>query len=801
MTTTPGKITPSSPLYYDYTEDFEVEECCPPELLPPPPFTIDKTIPEDRPMSSHGPIAEARASETGHKNGPRVSFPLPPQSPRSSESTLNSARPVGKDVETRAQPLRIHDHALPDGISSLHHIDGSRDKEMISLSASGYGAHELRSRVEGPFDLRASASVGLGFSLAAQRNASVNSEGSNQSSEHIEKRNDALSSTGNTNQQYLTTQDIDLSVSIRDPANVGQLQRISESNVQPPGESARQRFHSRGVSQEAISSKDSPACSSVIAQWNTDPSGGLSMATGLVDLCAMAAPSELKNSSQKTGPGSVMSNPRLVAKKTGLQHAASNHSFTAPISSFNPQILGENKHPRVQESSRNKGYHHGRMSRPPMLSEYKPPSVPNFSHQMRKPIARQESLMIAPKPISPARQLKLKNSIPQLMKALPPLPPELESLGFPPPTLQKSKELELSHRLSNVLANTFSETIQAASEFPVANRQSPLLIDIASADQVEKPLPGLCQTEPEFQKSPLETREETCLPPLPPPKLKLKLKASNIIRPQSPLETRPWNLKESYPWESREENILLPSKEEKENKTSYKQPRFKLKVTRASLVPRGTVRIHRISGDERSAGLQLRNPKDLFSPTSGVESVFRRVSSHMHSRRASTASSLQAESEFAATLGPEPLRVPLDEEPSPELPTTHLSPTSNALNLCEARSCFSDDSSQEEGQNGLRRRLTNLKSKIPVPYVSRAATQSHDDITWKDRNGGDEANLVAARIILNAHGGSAASTDTKPTRRLAERIHRQKLRTKMQGWLKGARDAIAARVKTRSAVH
>jgi hypothetical protein len=53
-TTTPGKLAPSSPLYYDYTEDFEGDGYHQSEetLGLPPQFSIEKTIPEERPMTA-----------------------------------------------------------------------------------------------------------------------------------------------------------------------------------------------------------------------------------------------------------------------------------------------------------------------------------------------------------------------------------------------------------------------------------------------------------------------------------------------------------------------------------------------------------------------------------------------------------------------------------------------------------------------------------------------------------------------------------------------------------------------------
>jgi len=54
--------------------------------------------------------------------------------------------------------------------------------------------------------------------------------------------------------------------------------------------------------------------------------------------------------------------------------------------------------------------------------------------------------LISPKPISPARQLKVKNSIPQLMKALPPLPGDL-GYNLPPTTTEISDEEDFAEIL------------------------------------------------------------------------------------------------------------------------------------------------------------------------------------------------------------------------------------------------------------------------------------------------------------------------------------------------------------------
>ncbi|KAI1766163.1 hypothetical protein GGR53DRAFT_528860 [Hypoxylon sp. FL1150] len=50
--------------------------------------------------------------------------------------------------------------------------------------------------------------------------------------------------------------------------------------------------------------------------------------------------------------------------------------------------------------------------------------------------------IVSPKPISPARQLKLKNSIPQLMKALPSLPGDPDYVSLPAPSIQSTSSNE-----------------------------------------------------------------------------------------------------------------------------------------------------------------------------------------------------------------------------------------------------------------------------------------------------------------------------------------------------------------------
>ena len=132
---------------------------------------------------------------------------------------------------------------------------------------------------------------------------------------------------------------------------------------------------------------------------------------------------------------------------------------------------------------------------------------------------------------------------------------------------------------------------------------------------------------------------------------------------------------------------------------------------------------------------------------------------------------------------------------SQQPPSTSL----NATSPIEARSFFSDDSSYRyEGGRGLRKRFSNVRARIAVPYGVANGTQSRDDITWRDRNGPEAQILSASRSIPSLHE-RRASTEARPPRRLAKRIHAQRLRARFTVWFNRARSAIRARVKSRKA--
>ena len=146
--TTPGKVLPPSPLYYDYTEDFEVEVYNEPATIDPSPlFQVDKTILEDRPMSSERP----RSKEYGANNEYNTFQVLSPESPvplliSEQKAAIQTPSEVGKEnLTVQSLPLKTDTPPQDD------HGSMSQNQKSVRLSGLGYGAQLLRSHVDEAF--------------------------------------------------------------------------------------------------------------------------------------------------------------------------------------------------------------------------------------------------------------------------------------------------------------------------------------------------------------------------------------------------------------------------------------------------------------------------------------------------------------------------------------------------------------------------------------------------------------------------------------------------------------------------
>jgi hypothetical protein len=826
-TTTPGKIPPPSPLYYDYTEDFEVEEYNQSEpLAPPPQFRIDKTIPEGRPTSAEQtPAGDTLFHGVNSDHGLRIS-PSSGTIPRSLLG-IQSTNIITQNTK-QPDPTSTRDETSLSETLSPRQTDGHRDTKIIRLSGLGYGARELSTHVEEAFGLLPSPSFEILIPKFDGNNSGDEQRddlsGTNEGSREVEIQSTRSSSYSlNTQLPKFPSPPSDQSKLRKETSTENLLPRIFEKcgtshevqeNLQPSQRAPQ--IDQVGGFQAGLAGNDSFPFQHSRTRVRSSVFNS-SIDTGLTELVDLITSIEDASRSRSPGaanpisipPGIIPMTSPTIPDESVLHAASSGRAISPPLSSANRDGRGKGQAgEKIQQLKRVHNHRKGQKLEMSLVIDYRGDDIPSPSSQIpRKVMPRSESPMLAPKPISPARQLKLKNSIPQLMKALPPLPSEPAIRAVSPPAHHISPDTELPCRFSPLLTDFRISPSQEHDNMPEQNPHPPAEKPVTFQKRREVALaeksPDLLIVEPKpTQKSSaykvVEQNTTLADHPLQPPRLKLKMRNSVTLRPLSPPDSRPWNLEESYPWANQNINVHLPPiiSERPANKNP---PRFRLKITRASNSTQGTVRINREPGESKTlAPSHLRSPKDLFTPASGIDNIFRQVSKHIHSRKTS------ASSNRGINIDPTPVSCQISHPPSANDPLTvdlslqQLHTTSaSPLSPTEALSVFSDDSSYFEGNPSLRGRLSSLRARIPVPYTSRAGTQSYDDITWKDRNGADAAPPPAARSIPNLHG-SNTSGEAKLTRRFMEGIRRQRLKAKVQGWFRGARSVIAARVKPRS---
>lgn len=734
-------------------------------------------------MSAHSPGTGPRAA---YDNALRISMSLPARDQRKENKETQSYDRVPtalvKDtVEKEVQsPVDLSDR---ERTPSPPRNSTIRDTKIIRLSGLGYCARELNSHVEEAFGLSPSAA----FEIPISQDEKEDSEHTGAATRKTEKKKPEaynLSQDGrNDLQQDLTDQFQEQDITVRDFATVEYLPKMAKSSLRLSRNSTPMSTHTRRASQGSITRKEVPHRAS-----------GIVSETGSIFLIETTKEHETIDRLRDTdglllSPASrAPADSPVPSLEVIPRRSAYDRVLPAPMSTFNPQNA-EGKGSRwPQDLVRELG-----KQREPLLSKSTPirssPSpMPNFSHQMSKrAMARSDPPMLAPKPISPARQLRLKNSIPQLMKALPALPPE--------PTFNP------------ILVPAFTRVSEKADLHPLSLLGVPFAIGNGSTANTDHCKPaasyrfigdsighdgGCSSSLHKHEENGIGKSSSTENPaPLSPPKLRLKIKSSVTLRTSATIDVCSDKAGEV---ESSEEQIInaLPPVSQDENGSDKRHPRFKLRVIRASESNQGTVRISRSSADSNQfSGLHLKSPKDLFTPA-GMDNMFRLVSEHMHSRRTSTNSNFFPDSDHGSLFGGNTSSGPDDALLS--LPTTQSTRTT-AGSSYETRSAFSDDSSRVEAQNSLRGKLSNLKHKMSVPYMSRHGTQSHDDVNRRDRVVGDHATLDVSRAVPNPPG-DRSSAETTPARRFGEKVHRKRLKKKMYGWFRGARDAIRSRVRT-----
>ena len=817
--TTPGKLAPPSPLYYDYTEDFEVDgyHRAQESLGSPPHFSVVKTIPEERRASAERPPStESRLHRLSSSLRPPSSPTPTPANPKPLEGTPNRMAILPSEGQFEpVQPSHSKGH------TSTRETNNSIDKNIVRLSGLGFGAQELSTHVEEAFGLLPTNSFEVSVSqiepeevTSGNLNGEVLGEKRSKIAEtqfmsSFSNRGDAypprlssLSSPRSGSQtDAITTPKAEQSIDSMSHAQASpdpiQFPRSSTSLPDPS--------RLRDMETTAQGSKFAPASTSSQSRLRSS-SGFKPIDPGFAELTDLLKTLEQSNRGRhppKAQPvfKAPIETPILTTPLPNgsvLRCTNINHAQSPIITSFNrPSAKELHISTQIQPSKRNQLYNGCRKAAAPTLATYERIDAPISNNQTAiRAIPRSGSPMLAPKPISPARQLKLKNSVPQLMKALPTLPAEPLVRATSPINALKPTAHEMQCHFSTLIPELSPSLVQESRHEPhkVVSAQGP---PVPPKEEVLKARAAFRSRSSEaIPEQPPSSGSPTISQP--PPRLRLKMNSCTNLRPHSPPSPRPWE-REIQTCSTPNPDAPLQEPAQSEKPANPKPPKFRLKITRASTSTFGTVRVNRESGESKvAAGFHLPNHKDLFTSTSGLDNIFRQVSQHLHSRKASVASNTGSESFRPSTslLSPKSHLAPKTTSPTMDFDISNPQST-KPLPAHEARGVFSDNSSHMQSDGSVRGRLSNLTARVAPPYVNRIGSQSYDDLTWRDRNRPEAAVPMAQRSAFNLHSRSK-SAESKPLRRFVERIHHHRLKEKVQGWVKEARTVIKSRMKSRN---
>ncbi|KAK8114946.1 hypothetical protein PG999_007015 [Apiospora kogelbergensis] len=370
--------------------------------------------------------------------------------------------------------------------------------------------------------------------------------------------------------------------------------------------------------------------------------------------------------------------------------------------------------------------------------------------------------LLSPNPISPGRQLKVKNSIPQLMKALPPVPnPSATS-----PTSSSVVEVD--------------DCTEILQPFSLSRSGTPRAQD---THYLQKPreISGL--------RHPGETMyTQTKLP-----RIRSKTKTPAVHDPEQ-RDSRPWNTESNYPWYRRTSDAELPGATVDAGTHSSGRSRIRSPATyntsRAASSPlTETVRRYPdIPPSGAIESLTSQKPRDLFTASSRLRDAFRptsrsnsRVDSHEqggedlhHSSDAINGVTPKADSPFLTDHGSGSRR--LSEK------------RSQAYASGQVRKATSSQDMKTKRARGLEKRLSNLRKLLGRNHQATAAGKSQ--ASEANRRSTLETNLYLENVDFERRTFTVSEgIPEEPSR---GHKFRRRVRDIMSGWLKDTRRRIRA---------
>ncbi|KAI0890407.1 uncharacterized protein GGS22DRAFT_183752 [Annulohypoxylon maeteangense] len=364
--------------------------------------------------------------------------------------------------------------------------------------------------------------------------------------------------------------------------------------------------------------------------------------------------------------------------------------------------------------------------------------------------------IVSPKPISPARQLKLKNSIPQLMKALPPLPGDPNYIPPSTPSILSTSSNE----------EDFSEVL---SPFKFDRSSSPQLLD-TGVKKVETTYN--CDRTSGLQKHV--------------PRLKLKAKASNDSAATVTSDTRLFEPDVNQRWPSRTPNPIPEGQEGDLIPRVRTRNRLKLRSSRSSTSsPPAPATVRRNAATETSdivLDITRRRPRDLFTYPPSLTST-------PHASRGRLEPTRIDQPPSSGSLDKINSKV---IEPELEKRTASMRLGRPRKPSYDSRSMEASTNSATKHPHGLKRRFSNLRfllartsDSVPTPSDSATEATRHNRL--------DQGAYLTNANFANKH---FTTGDDRSVQGYSNRTaFGRRVRSKLLKWVKDAKAAVRACAK------
>ncbi|CAJ2501556.1 Uu.00g044090.m01.CDS01 [Anthostomella pinea] len=367
--------------------------------------------------------------------------------------------------------------------------------------------------------------------------------------------------------------------------------------------------------------------------------------------------------------------------------------------------------------------------------------------------------LISPKPISPTRQLKVKNSIPQLMKALPPLPGDSDYISPQTPTAAGEED-----EFAEVLAPFSFPDPDPLAQGPFKN---------PSAAQSASSLPRV-----------LAQSTQKALP-----KSGLKLKTSNSSENPSSSGRKHRSTDVEHGSVHTPDTEVDGNSGDRDARVRARN-RLKLKSSRRTGIqspPTGSFRRYPVAkASDAVTELTSRKPQDLFTKPTEMNSMLRQVNHKSSQLPNGDTPAFRARTEEI---------FPYEASHQSEGQVS-LASTSHTMRTSRHKGFPANNNSGVKHTRGLKMHLSNLRSllalrpstsHVPTTVPHRLATDVH--IKTNDIKE-DHVGLTNVRI---SSGPSTVIEVLSTTGSMRAPVGRR-IRVKLSKWVKGTRRAVRKRV-------